>query len=268
MKIQMVDEDQLSPEPTKLTVVSDDSRLTVARKGERPRYVQIIESLIKRLAAKEWKPGVALPSESALAIEYGVSHGTMRKAIDQMASQNLLTRHQGKGTFVATHDWNRALLHFFRIVREDGKRAVPAARVEKREKGSATEVEAHRLDVRFGAKVLRFLRVRSLEDVPVIVERLVLPASRFPNLESNPLTDLPSLLYEHYSKQYGIIVVEAIEKLRAVVANATDVRLLHVPAHHPLLEIDRIALDISQKPVEWRLSHCDTRHHHYLNRFG
>jgi GntR family transcriptional regulator len=246
----------------------DLSSSSISPRRASPRYVQLIELLMQRLAAKEWKPGVALPGEHALALEYGVSHGTMRKAIDQMVNQNLLIRHQGKGTFVATHDGSRALSHFFHIVGNDGKRELPTCELIERETGHATDLEADKLQIRAGANVLRFLRVRSIANTPFIVERLVLPASRFPNLRSNPMTELPSLLYEYYSKRYGVIVVEAVEELRVVLADATDARLLNFPLHHPLLEINRIALDVGQKPVEWRVSHCETTHHHYLNRFG
>jgi GntR family transcriptional regulator len=211
---------------------------------------------------------VALPGEHALAQEYGISHGTMRKAIDQMVNQNLLIRHQGKGTFVATHDRSRALKHFFRMVGDDGKRELPNCRLIEREAGTATELEAEQLGMRVGARVLRFVRVRGTARRPFIVEHLVLPVSRFPNLHTNPIHDLPSLLYEYYSKEFGVIVVEAVEKLRVALANAKDAELLQVPEQYPLLQIDRVAMDVSQKPVEWRVSYCDTRNHYYLNRFG
>lgn len=236
--------------------------------GMAPRYVQIVESLVRRLAGKEWKAGDLLPGEGWLAEEYGVSLGTMRKAIDQMVGQNLLIRRQGKGTYVATHDWNRAVFHYFRLVGDDGVRDLPSARVERREKGIATETEAKRLDLKVGAKVLRVLRVRSFGERPIIVERLVLPVARLPNFTANITGELPPLLYEHYSKQDGVIVVEAIEQLRAIAAEETEARLLTVPLKHPLLEVDRIALSVNKKAVEWRVGRCETSHHHYLNRFS
>ena len=258
----------MPPKARPLETAYSTSLLSTYDRGGRPRYIQIIELLIKRLAAKEWKPGVALPGEHALAKEYGVSHGTMRKAIGQMVNQNLLIRHQGKGTFVATHDWNRTLKHFFRMVGDDGKRALPDCRLIEHETGSATEHEAEQLDLRIGARVLRFMRLRSTAGRPLIVERLVLPVSRFTNLHIHPIHDLPSMLYEYYSREFGVIVVEAVEKLRVTLADAKDAELLKVPEQFPLLQINRVAMDVSRKPVEWRVSKCDTSHHYYLNRFG
>jgi GntR family transcriptional regulator len=253
-----------------MTVVARSSvRPADPRAGDKtPRYVRIVESLIRRLAAKEWKADESLPSEAALASEYEVSHGTMRKAIDQMVSQKLLIRRQGIGTFVASHDWHRAVFHYFRIVRNDGQRDLPSARVEKLERGFASENEARQLSLKVGAKVLRVMRVRSFGSTPVIAERLVIPVARLPNFTANISGELPPLLYEHYSKQDGVIVSEAIERLRAVAANETEARLLNVPLKHPLLEVDRLALSLEKKPVEWRVGRCDTRHHHYLNRFN
>src|SRR5678815_3418007 len=68
-----------------------------------PLYLQIRGLLTKSLDAGEWKPGEAIPSELELAGRYKVSHGTVRKAIDALAAENIVVRRQGKGTFVATH---------------------------------------------------------------------------------------------------------------------------------------------------------------------
>ena len=68
-----------------------------------PLYEQIKAMILASLQASEWLPGDAIPSEMELAARYAVSQGTVRKAIDELAAQNLLVRRQGKGTFVATH---------------------------------------------------------------------------------------------------------------------------------------------------------------------
>ena len=67
-----------------------------------PLYEQIKAMILASLQASEWLPGMAIPSEMELAARYAVSQGTVRKAIDELAAQNLLVRRQGKGTFVAT----------------------------------------------------------------------------------------------------------------------------------------------------------------------
>src|SRR5947208_15038403 len=65
----------------------------------RPLYLQIRDSLVKSLESGEWSPGQAIPSEVELAGRYGVAQGTVRRAVEALAADNLLVRRQGKGTF-------------------------------------------------------------------------------------------------------------------------------------------------------------------------
>ena len=80
-----------------------------------PLYQQIKILITQSLISGEWRPGDAIPSEIELASRYHVSQGTVRKAISELADENLLIRHQGKGTFVASHAEERRQFHFVRI---------------------------------------------------------------------------------------------------------------------------------------------------------
>src|SRR5512132_3247464 len=92
----------------------------------RPLYLQIKGLLEKSLEAREWHPGEAIPSEIELASRFGVSQGTVRKAIEALAADNLVVRRQGKGTFVATHTEERSsMFRFLRIRRSDGNSEYP-----------------------------------------------------------------------------------------------------------------------------------------------
>jgi GntR family transcriptional regulator len=73
----------------------------------RPLYLQLRDLLLRDMETRQWRPGEALPSEIELAARFGVSQGTVRKAIDALAADNLVVRRQGKGTFVATHTEER-----------------------------------------------------------------------------------------------------------------------------------------------------------------
>src|SRR5215472_4224779 len=152
-----------------------------ATPGFRPLYVQVKNLLIQRLATGAWRPGDALPSEFGLAAEFKVSQGTVRKALDELAGQNLVVRHQGKGTFVAQHTPQRALFHFFHLVADDGARALPGSRVLSLRTAKADRSEAEHLALRPGTSVVRLKRLRLLGGEVAILERIVLPAARFPN---------------------------------------------------------------------------------------
>jgi GntR family transcriptional regulator len=113
----------------------------------------------------------SLPSEGQLAAEIGVSQGTVRKALDELAAENLLVRRQGRGTFVAEHDERRILFQFFKLVHDDGERRFPDSKVLGVETGTADEDERKALDLEAGASVIRIRRLRAFETRPIILER-------------------------------------------------------------------------------------------------
>lgn len=230
-----------------------------------PLYQQIKTLLVQRLANNEWPPGIALPSETALAKEYSVSQGTVRKALTVMELENLIERRQGRGTFAAGHGQQRALFQFFHLVGNDGERQLPDSRVVGCELGKATLAECEALDLDEGASATRVRRIRRLDGLPVISETLTVATELFPNLENYPPNEIPNTLYEFYESKYGIMIAHASERLRVVPATAMDAQLLDKEIGSPLLEVDRRALDIQYQPVEWRISHCDTELHYYFN---
>ena len=231
----------------------------------RPLYLQVKDLMMQRLATGAWRPGEALPSEFGLAAEFKVSQGTVRKALDELAAQNLVVRQQGKGTFVARHTPQRALFHFFHLVSDDGARALPGSRVLSLKTAKADRAEAQHLALRPGTAVVRLKRVRLLADEVAIFERIVLPAARFPNFVQRLPADVPNEVYRYYEDVYGVTVARAVEKLKAVAATPEEARALGLRRAAPLLEIDRIAYALDGRPVEWRLSRCSTAKHHYLS---
>ena len=231
----------------------------------RPLYKQVKDSIIQQLVGGEWRPGDKLPSEFDLAARYGVSQGTVRKALDELTAQNLLDRQQGRGTFVASHNPHRALFHFFHLVGNDGSRQLPTSRVLSCATRRANREEEGRLDLKPGNQVIQIERIREMGGRPTIVERIVLSARRFPGLAGKSQDGLPNTLYELYQDEYGATIYHAEERLRAVAATQREADLLGVAAGHPLQEIDRLAMSIDRKPIEWRVSHCLTTRHHYVS---
>lgn len=228
----------------------------------RPLYVQVRELMIGRMIQGVWKPGAVLPSEVQLAEEFGVSQGTVRKALDALAAENLVIRRQGRGTFVAEHDDERTLFHFFHLVGEDGSRQLPGGTQLSCRAGRASRTEAARLDLERGAGVIRLRRTRDLGGVAAIYEAISVPAALFPGLGGEG--ELPNTLYELYEARYGVTIARAEERLRAVEAPGDAAALLGLKPGAPVLEIDRVAFALDGRPAEWRVSLCDTRHHHYL----
>jgi len=226
-----------------------------------PLYAQVKALMMQRLIAGQWRPGEMLPSEFQLADQFGVSQGTVRKALDELAAENVLVRRQGRGTFVAEHDDHRALFHFFHLVGPDGERRLPESRFISVRKGLANRLEAGRLALGRGAPVIRIRRLRLLDGRPVIAETIAVPQRLFPDLAD--IRDVPNTLYDLYERRYGITIARAVERLAAVAADERSAELLDIPPGAPLLEIDRTALALDGAPVEWRVSRCLTESHHY-----
>lgn len=229
--------------------------------GLRPLYQQVREELERRLAEGRWQPGEILPSEQELAAELGVSQGTVRKALAALTDEHVLVRRQGRGTFVAGFGEARILFQFFRLRPDSGEARFPQSRVLARETGPARAAEAGALGLGPGAAVHRFERVRLLGEAPALVETIALPAARFPGFDTLP--EVPNNVYRLYAERWGVAVVRASERLKAVAADAADAASLGCPEGAPLLLIDRTALDIRGAPVEFRRSRCLTRDMHY-----
>jgi GntR family transcriptional regulator len=234
-------------------------------KGSIPLYVQIEDLFVARVTTGEWAPGDIIPSEMQLARELNVSQGTVRKAVTELVENNVLLRRQGRGTFVATHDYNRALFHFFHIVSNNGVKVLPECRTLSCRRKRASRVEASRLRLSDRAQVVCIERVRNLENQPTILETIVLPAELFGDLGKSKAYSLPNALYQLYETQFGITIHRAEEQLRAVAATDHDAKLLDVEVGSPLLEIERIALTLDGTSAELRVSRCDTSGHHYQN---
>lgn len=229
----------------------------------RPLYVQVKDSLVRRLIDGAWLPGQLIPSEMELAREIGVSQGTIRKALDAMTAENLLVRRQGRGTFVAEPEESRLLFQFFRLVSDDGERAFPTSRILARTTARATSAERERLQLGEAARVVRIERVRSLAGRPLVVETISLPHERFSAIEA--MAEIPNNVYRLYSQSWGVTIARAAERLKAVAATPADAAELGCAAGAPLLEIARVAYDLEGHPVELRVSRCLTDGIHYAS---
>ncbi|MCJ7591004.1 MAG: GntR family transcriptional regulator, partial [Woeseiaceae bacterium] len=193
-----------------------------------PLYKQVYSVLVSRIAEGDWRPAQALPSEQALAVELGVSQGTVRKAMDALAAENLILRRQGRGSFVAEHTQEHALFRFFRLARPapGRERITPTLGEEKVKRRPANEAERSRLDLRKNAQVVEIRRTRMIDQTPKVVEKIVLPLSLFPGIDKQ--LALPNTLYSLYQGAYGISIAVAKEELRAVLANKRDAKSLGI----------------------------------------
>jgi GntR family transcriptional regulator len=234
----------------------------------RPLYEQIRILLTQSLVAGEWKPGEAIPSEIELAARYRVSQGTVRKAIDALASEHILVRRQGKGTFVASHSEPSYQYRFLRVMPDSGEKLHPHNVALGLRKAKASPEVARALAVKTGTAVLHFRRILEFRGRPLILDEIVLAASRFPGLTMAKLDEFKGSMYSFYEAAYGLRMIRAEERIRAVAADADAAAHLRVPAGTPLLCVDRIAFTYGDMPVEWRRGLCLTDGFSYYNELA
>ena len=220
--------------------------------GYRPLYRQVYDIIVQRVVQGAWRPGESLPSEPNLARELGVSQGTVRKVLDALTAEKVLERRQGKGTFLAENTQERSLFRFFRMARPGGKRVTPERSDEAVAVRVSRPVERSKLDLDKGARVVEITRTRLIEGIPSLYEIIILSADMFPGIEKR--ASLPNTLYSLFQTEYGINIVSAREELYPALATAEDHRVLKVAVGSPILVIDRIAMSLQDRKVEWRLS--------------
>jgi GntR family transcriptional regulator len=236
-----------------------------------PLYQQIKSLILRSLQAGEWKPGDMIPSEFDLAARYRVSQGTVRKAIDALAADNLLVRRQGKGTFVATHAEAHTQYRFLRLLPDTGDLGTqgPAERriIECRRLRASAEV-ARQLLLRTGDAVLQVRRVLAFAGQPAILEDIWLPGGPFKGLTVDTLSADTGPMYALFETQFGVRMVRASEKIRAVAAEEDTAALLGVTAGSPLLSVERLAYTYNDVPMELRRGLYRTENRHYRNELS
>jgi GntR family transcriptional regulator len=219
---------------------------------------------MERIQSGAWAPGQLIPSEFHIAQEFGVSQGTARMAVAALATDNVVVRRQGLGTFVYEHTPEDERGRFVRLFDARQERIEVDARSSRPVRAVANGIERRKLRLGKTAKVFRLSRVRTRNGSPFVVERIILPERLFPRFVRHER--LPDTLYELYQKSYGVLVIEAEERLTAVSADRSVAKALGIAAGTPLLRIERLALALQGLPVEWRVSLCHLADAHYLAR--
>lgn len=233
-----------------------------------PLYQQIKQLIVQALEAGEWRPGQLIPSEQELAVRFNVSQGTVRKAIDEMAAENLVVRKQGKGTFVASHNDPRSLFRFLRLVPESGDLTPPKSEPLECWRAKAGVEAARMLSIEQGAPITIVRRLLRFSDRPVVIDEIYLPGDIFHGLTIEALQAWEGSLYSMLEHCYGMRMIRATEHIRAVAADRGPAEIFNVPEGTPLLSVERVTYTYGDRPVEWRRGLYQTSEHYYFNELS
>jgi GntR family transcriptional regulator len=229
---------------------------TVASAAPRfsPLYQQIKALLTSSLKKGAWRPGEVIPSEVELARRYQVSQGTVRKAIDELAAENLLVRRQGRGTYVATHQEPKAQFRFLRLRPNDGAVTAPKSRIVDCKKMRAPVEVARSLGLKSTDSCLLLRRILDFNEKPAVLDELWLPSGAF----KGPL-------YGLFETEFGIRMIRAEERLSAQKIGEFEALLLRVDPGSPVLVVDRTSYTYEGAAVEFRRGLYKTEDFHYFN---
>ncbi|MEO8080454.1 MAG: GntR family transcriptional regulator, partial [Caldimonas sp.] len=215
-----------------------------------------------------WKHGQKIASEPQLAARFGVSVGTVRKAVGELEAENILVREQGRGTFVVSHTRDYMLNVFFHIVDDAGKKELPTITLLSMRRGRADRRTAGLLDLSARAPVIDIEALLSLRGQPTILDRIRLPAQLFGELGEHQFKFRDGTVYGLFQERFGITVVRAEERITAVLAGEREAGLLGVARGAPLLRIQRVAFTYRDVPVDARIRLVDPTRHAYLSVHG
>ena len=226
-----------------------------------PLYVQIKQVLLEEIRNGVWKAGEQLPTEPALAARFGISVGTVRRALGGLEDEGIISRREGSGTFVRTYKgtgtWNQ--FHIFSDI--DGR-----PRGTRKELMSIASVVppdfiTEALLVPPKTPVLLMVRklyddVNGTEELITVDESYLVP-DRFEGLTAGRFTQTfraDDTLYKYYDREFGVVIIRQkckvwFERVRPEIA-----RRIEMPVRCEVLRTDRLSFDITKQPVEYRIN--------------
>jgi len=219
-----------------------------------PLYKKIKLEITRTLSSGKLEPDAALPTEEQFSAQYGVSIGTIRRAMSELVAERVLIRQQGRGTFLAPHSPERMLNSFWHFVRKDGVREVPIVQTLRFARTTADSQTAQMLALEVGEPIFRIFNLMLMGGNPVLVDDVRIPQRMFPGLTKAEFVGRDTTIYGLYQGRFRISVVQTMDRLSATKADSETAELLSIPVSSPVLEVLRVAYTFHQQPVEYRRS--------------
>ena len=244
-----------------------DVLIDLGRSSE-PLYKGIKSELIREIAEGKMSGGEALPTEKELSARYGVSVGTVRRALADLVAEKVLIRQQGRGTFLAPFDSSRNLNSFWRILRKDGFLEAPVVQTLQFEEAEADAALAERLKVKVGEPLFFIFNIMMMGGSPTLLDTIYVPQTIFQDLTEQKFIGRESTIYDLYRDSFGISVVKTVDQISAVSADRETAKKLDIALGTPLLEISRTAFSFDDRPVEFRRSLLNTESYEFVDITG
>jgi GntR family transcriptional regulator len=234
------------------------------KNSTRALYLQVRDYLAQQIARGTFKPGAVLPNELQFAEQLGVSLGTLRKGLETLEKERLITRRQGRGTFVRDHAEGLHLT-LDNIRTKDGERVPFTVELLDVTGGPATSEEEKLLALQGPEIVARCRQVRYYNG-PFMYELVAIPVSRFAGLNCEQLTRPFQIAV--LAQRHGVLLGAASESVEITPATPEIGALLRLSPGTPLLKLDRVHYSLDRVPLEWRVGYCELTSIKYVTRLG
>ncbi|MCW3476060.1 GntR family transcriptional regulator [Limobrevibacterium gyesilva] len=232
-----------------------------------PLYEHVKRRIAEAILAGTLPPGTVMPGEVALAAEYGVAVGTIRRALADLTADGMLMRRRKTGTIVTGRTPQHSLrffFHYFRLHGADGSRLRSEPEVLSLSRSPATPQEAAPFGIDAGEDLIHLHRLRRVGGRPVMHARMMLVARRLPDFPQDA-AEVPPLIYLHLLERYGIRVSAVRERVTAELATDADCTLLGLERPAALLVIDEEAYDQTGAVVIVSQHRAQTHGYSYVN---
>ena len=218
-----------------------------------PLYKVVENFLQEQITAGVLAPGDLIPSEPQLAESLSVSTGTVKKAIENLVHQNLLYRHQGKGTYVSRIDFNNSLFRFFSYGTHSGNPVRIRKQTPVRELRKGSDKICQRLQVATNTDMVYIERVGFRDEKAVLVEKCWWVADLVRGLEKEEV-HIPDLLYAVVVDQFNLPIIRSEESLTAEIADQVTASRLGIKVGDPLVVLHRLTYSKNNQPIEFRIT--------------
>jgi len=224
----------------------------IDRASPLPYYVQLKTALAEAIESGQWVPGDRIPSEPELCTMFGVSRTVVRQALKDMTYQGLVVREKGKGTFVAEPKISsgslvHSLVGFYQDMAERGQ--APVTRVLEQAIEPAGAKLATALGLESTTPVIKLVRLRFVQDEPIVLVTSYLPYDLCPELVNADLSE--QSLYAFLKSAYGLSVASGRRRIESVAAGEAEARLLNIEEGAPLLKLDSVSYLQDGTPLEY-----------------
>ena len=215
-----------------------------------PLYHQIKENITRQIVSGRWLSNHELPSENDLCAHFGVSRGTLRRALDDLENRGLIVRRQGRGTFVAMPKFEGSVLGSYRNFRVGALPHDPVSRLLGIERKRASSDMQRLLQLDRRDYVYSVRRVQFMGGVPITLSTSFIPAALAPGLAESDIEH--DLFYGLLEQRYGLVFLRAEEFLEPAIADDFVAQHLEVPEGAPVFLVERHSFTVGDKPGEFR----------------